>query len=740
MPPKTPKHKPPVSLGGSQEPGEETLSDIEFNESLPTLTGDIKQDKEIKALIDEARKERAALKAAKLARKMRLEKKKKKKPTAGTLATKQPPATTQPTTAMGGKKKKEKRTALEQFFSSSEDDKEPEDPIQQLKHATRAAATSQTAVAARTETTPKKKQQPRPKFGSEDEDEDEDEPHSWIKPLRPRQSATSSSSASVASSTPAGPPPGRPKESAPVSLPDPDSFFSSFGLSKDLLQTVQKYIDLKNKLSSKAGSSSALLDEITPLDLSVHLKFLQDLDREAFPEATDLFAYSPEDSSKGYVIAGKAALVYQLEASNKAYLDFVAVRDAYRGRGLGRKLMERFLSDVGATKSIYLRIMGETKDRLVPFYRKFGFVLDPTIPIYRPNGVGMTRPVPKSTMDRDDQELEAGVQVARERSAKRVRKPADSPAGAEQEAKSRETEEVITEDDKKLAETRRGVIEGPLPIHPEYSEDFKKLQEMGAVFLSVDEFLAALSNPSVLTNVVHRRTIEAFKQVVKNVQKYTKDTRTAVNEHTSAYLDWAKGTQDIRRKQKISRSSIADLQKQIEEYKKERFGISPAKAAQEQLAREKQMLNTYINMERQWENSMRAMKTKWKRWCTLFPDGRICDLAAVRAESPILVHGPVPDEQQQRIKLQPGDLVHVQTDDLQDMEPYRVGCISQIEPDDDDEDYFVITLVGGALVSYGRQVSVCKDGVWSKTASTDDCEMTPGKSLAKEIVCTFPLF
>ncbi len=58
-----------------------------------------------------------------------------------------------------------------------------------------------------------------------------------------------------------------------------------------------------------------------------------------------------------------------------AKIERLAVLEAGRGKGVGKKLMEAILADVRASSSIEFVILG-SQDHAIPFYESFGFQID----------------------------------------------------------------------------------------------------------------------------------------------------------------------------------------------------------------------------------------------------------------------------------------------------------------------------------------------------------------------------
>ena len=68
----------------------------------------------------------------------------------------------------------------------------------------------------------------------------------------------------------------------------------------------------------------------------------------------------------------------------KLYIMTLGVLASYRGRGIGTKLLEHVLANVGAlgeVKSIYLNVQSNN-DEAIAFYKKFGFSVTGTIENY----------------------------------------------------------------------------------------------------------------------------------------------------------------------------------------------------------------------------------------------------------------------------------------------------------------------------------------------------------------------
>lgn len=82
-------------------------------------------------------------------------------------------------------------------------------------------------------------------------------------------------------------------------------------------------------------------------------------------EKVRVLAYSDEDGYKGII-------VFSVDAGNAEILDF-AVKEGFRGRGVGSRLVDSIFEEFSPGK-----IIAETDDGAVDFYRKYGFSVSET--------------------------------------------------------------------------------------------------------------------------------------------------------------------------------------------------------------------------------------------------------------------------------------------------------------------------------------------------------------------------
>lgn len=129
---------------------------------------------------------------------------------------------------------------------------------------------------------------------------------------------------------------------------------------------IYSICDVKEKLSD-----SAILDLLAPSVFNpTPERLLSRAEKYQADDNTSVYAYSENGEYKGIV-------VFKIKEQTVEILD-IAVKPEYQGKGIGSRLIDYIFSKFSINK-----IIAETDDEAIGFYKKYGFtVIDTRVEIY----------------------------------------------------------------------------------------------------------------------------------------------------------------------------------------------------------------------------------------------------------------------------------------------------------------------------------------------------------------------
>ena len=129
---------------------------------------------------------------------------------------------------------------------------------------------------------------------------------------------------------------------------------------------IYSICDVKEKLSD-----SAILDLLAPSVFNpTPERLLSRAEKYQADDNTSVYAYSEIGEYKGIV-------VFKIKEQTVEILD-IAVKPEYQGKGIGSRLIDYIFSKFSINK-----IIAETDDEAIGFYKKYGFtVIDTRVEIY----------------------------------------------------------------------------------------------------------------------------------------------------------------------------------------------------------------------------------------------------------------------------------------------------------------------------------------------------------------------
>ena len=129
---------------------------------------------------------------------------------------------------------------------------------------------------------------------------------------------------------------------------------------------IYSICDVKEKLSD-----SAILDLLPPSVFNqTPERQLSRAEKYQADDNTSVYAYSENGEYKGIV-------VFKIKEQTVEILD-IAVKPEYQGKGIGSRLIDYIFSKFSINK-----IIAETDDEAIGFYKKYGFtVIDTRVEIY----------------------------------------------------------------------------------------------------------------------------------------------------------------------------------------------------------------------------------------------------------------------------------------------------------------------------------------------------------------------
>ncbi|MEE1239874.1 MAG: GNAT family N-acetyltransferase [Acutalibacteraceae bacterium] len=129
---------------------------------------------------------------------------------------------------------------------------------------------------------------------------------------------------------------------------------------------IYSICDIKEKLSD-----SAILDLLAPSVFNpTPERLLSRAEKYQADDNTSVYAYSENVEYKGIV-------VFKIKEQTVEILD-IAVKPEYQGKGIGSRLIDYIFSKFSINK-----IIAETDDEAIGFYKKYGFtVIDTRVEIY----------------------------------------------------------------------------------------------------------------------------------------------------------------------------------------------------------------------------------------------------------------------------------------------------------------------------------------------------------------------